>query len=240
MSPDGLHPCAGCGGAKELESEKTPMGKEQAERTAEQDEKGVFGQELAKNSDAASAEGHANSNFAVACGGATEKQIGEVGAGDQKNETGGGEEGKQHGTDRTDDFFAEADDVGLHAGIGIGIELSEVLRNALQFGLGLLEWDTALEAGYDEEIVAAMVGEILRSEREWHPELVIGIREMKILGRHADDGITFAVEKNGFAKDSGVGSKAALPQAVANHDDVPAGGLIVFRGEDAAKSGIHF
>jgi len=200
----------------------------------------VLRQELAKNSDAASAEGHANSNFAVARGGATEKQIGEVGAGEQKNETDGGEEGKQHGSDRTDDFFAQAYDVGLHAGIGIGIELSEVLRNALQFGLSLREWDTVLEAGDDEEIVAAMIGEILRSERERHPELVIGIREMEILGHDTDDGITFAVEKNRFAKDCGVGSKTALPQTVANQDGVAAGGLIVFRSEDAAKGGIHF
>ena len=63
---------------------------------------------------------------------------------------------------------------------------------------------------------------------------------MKTLRHDTDDVIAFPVQQNRFARNLRVRAEAALPQAVAHHDDVPAGGLIVFRSEDAAQSRIHF
>ena len=60
---------------------------------AERGEEEAFGQDLTEDAGAAGSEGEANGHLALAGGGAGEQKVGEVGAGEQKNEA------REHGED---------------------------------------------------------------------------------------------------------------------------------------------
>ena len=84
-----------------------------------------------------------------------------------------------------------------------------------------------------------MIGEVLGSQGDRHPKLVVWIREMKSRRHDADDGIALAIEQNGCAQNLRIRAKAALPQTVAHHHDMLASGLVVLCCKDAANGGIQ-
>src|SRR5712691_650787 len=71
-------------------------GEEQAEGAAEKSEEGALGKKLAEEADAIGAHGGAHAEFAFAADHAREVEVGDVGAGDEENEAGGGEK-EEHG-----------------------------------------------------------------------------------------------------------------------------------------------
>jgi len=72
------------------------VGEQKAECAANQSEERAFGEKLAKKADAAGAHGGANAEFAIAADHAGEIEIGNVGAGDEENESRGRQK-EQHG-----------------------------------------------------------------------------------------------------------------------------------------------
>src|SRR5712672_1043064 len=72
------------------------VGEKKAEGAANQSEERAFGEKLAKKADAAGAHGGAHAEFAIAADHAGEIEIGNVGAGDEENESGSREK-QRHG-----------------------------------------------------------------------------------------------------------------------------------------------
>src|SRR5580698_7010025 len=58
-------------------------------------------------------------------------------------------------------------------------------------------------------------------------------------GHHADHGVGFGVQMNGLVEDSGISTKAALPQAPTQNDGGIRGGLIIGIRETASESGLY-
>jgi len=108
-------------------------------------------------------------------------------------------------------IFLECDNVRLHACIGIGIKFRKTLRDTIQFALGLRKRNILLEPRGDDQIVAPMIGEVLGSQGDGDPELVVGIREMKTRRHDADDGIALTIEQDCFVQNLRIRAKAALP-----------------------------
>ena len=78
---------AAFGGESEAEEMKSAVGDEDAKCAADECEKSAFGEELADDAAAARAECGTESNFTFAGSGASEHEVGDVDAGDQKHET---------------------------------------------------------------------------------------------------------------------------------------------------------
>ena len=85
---------AGDIGGEQLQATR---GEKKAKRAANQGEERAFGEKLAKQTDATGAHGGAHAEFAFAADHAGEIEIGDVGAGDENDESCGGEEEKHGG-----------------------------------------------------------------------------------------------------------------------------------------------
>ena len=83
---NGKAKCVGKSPGKEERS--ASIGKEESGETAEDSKKKTFGEKLADDSAARSAEGCANRHFEFPLSAADEEQVGDIGAGDQQNEAG--------------------------------------------------------------------------------------------------------------------------------------------------------
>ncbi len=130
----------------------------------------------------------------------SEQQACDVRAHDQQNETHCAKKSEEYGTHRAGNLFAEGDYIRPDSGVGIRIELREALRDAIHFLLRLRLRRIRFEPSDDEQIVASVIGQILGSQCDGHPELVVWIWKMKIRRHDADDGIAFSVEQNRFSQ----------------------------------------
>src|ERR1700744_3600162 len=65
-----------------------------------------------------------------------------------------------------------------------------------------------------------------------------GVREIEGRGKHTDDGVGTAIERDGATDYAGVGVEAATPQTFGDDDDIMAG-LIFHRQKRAAEDGLH-
>ena len=105
---------------------------------------------------AASAEGSADGEFALAGDGAGELQVGEIDAADEQNGADGGKEEPERGADVSRDVDDEGND--KHG--GMGGEVARLIEGGLdggQLGLGLLGGDADAEASDGHEVVIALV-----------------------------------------------------------------------------------
>jgi hypothetical protein len=157
-----------------------PEGDKCAECAAEKRKERGFGQDLAQKLGARGTESDADGHFMLTSGSLGEKEIGNVGAGDEKNEENDNHQGAQEKKDgvfvawreRASLFEAEAE-----TSVGAGMGLSETLREDLEFRGGFGVGDAGLEAGGDNDpvIVAGVemtcIGKELIDVADRNPEL---------------------------------------------------------------------
>jgi hypothetical protein len=125
--------------------------------------------------------------------------------------------------------------------VGVGMGLSETLREDLEFRGGFDVGDAGLEAGGDNDpmIVAgtemACIGKELIDVADRHPELRVEekIEAPEKRRSDADNSVRMAGERDGFAKDVGIGIEAGFPDAIAEDDD----GRTLFVGTETTAEG---
>ena len=79
-------------------------------------------------------------------------------------------------------------------------------------------------------------GQVALVDREWGPELRFDVGRLEPGPHHADDLVRLAVDRDRAADHGGIAAVAALPEAVAQDDDVRVGPIFLF-GEGAAQDG---
>ena len=193
----------------------------------------AFGEQLADDAGAAGAHGGADGEFTLAAGGADEQQVGDVGAGDEQDEADGSEQDEEGIARAGDDGVAQRLDAeavfGSHV---VRVEAAELIGGEFELGVGLGEGDAGFEAAGDKEVVA-QVGAV-GIDLEGNPEIGLGIGD-EGFSEHADDGVGLVAERDGGADDVGIAAELALPEAVADHDDVAAVRGVFLRREGAAE-----
>jgi hypothetical protein len=125
--------------------------------------------------------------------------------------------------------------------IGIGMSLRETLGQKIEFRGSLRLPNARLKAGShgDPMIIALVkmsgVGKELINIADGNPELRVEdeIDATEIGWGNADDGVRMARERDGFAKDVGIGSKTRFPDAIAEDDD----GRVLFVGAESTAEG---
>ncbi len=105
-----------------------------------------------------------------------------------------------------------------------GIDAAKLVRGELQLGVGLREVYAGLESGGDEKVVA-LVGAV-GVDLEGQPDVGFGIGD-EGFSQDAEDGIRLIAERKGFADDVRIAAETALPQAIAEDDDIAAVGRIL-------------
>ena len=116
------------------------------ERAAEAREQHAFGEKLANDAQVAGAQSRANGKFARAAHGARQKKIGDIGAGNQQQETDGGEQQEEEWLDIADDVFLHGNDGDAKVFVGLRICGREILRDAIHVGPRLRERNARLKA----------------------------------------------------------------------------------------------
>ena len=170
----------GNGKTKGGEAVGGPEGNENAECTAEKRKKNGFGEDLAKKLRARGTESNADGHFVLASGSLREEKIGDVGAGDEKNEKDDDHEGGEEKQDGG--FIAGRERAGLFETeaeifVGIGMGLRETLGEKIEFGGGFGLGDAGLEArGNGDPMIIALVemsgvGKELIDVADGNPEL---------------------------------------------------------------------
>src|ERR1044072_847761 len=125
--------------------------------------------------------------------------------------------------------------------VGVRVLLFEPCANSIHLCLSLLARDALLEPREHAERLPITV---VDSGREVQRRPYLCARspergELKI-GRHdADDGVAFAVERNLLPDDGLVAAEPALPEAIAQDNDMLVTGLIFSRKKRAAKQWVY-
>ena len=177
---------------------------------------------MTRDAPAACADGRSNGHLTFAAGRAGEKQAGNIRAGDQEDESYGAEQDQQNRTEFAGNLLAQRHDVDSPVSVKIGILVFELGGDGIHLGLRLGIVGTRFEArGHGKE--AANLLAIVKGLRkhEGRPQAGLCAGEgavldepIEILGRDADDGPGFSIEKNGFANNGGIAGEAILPKAV--------------------------
>jgi len=132
-----------------------------------------FGEELADDAGAPCAEDGADAEFMGSAGGACEEKIGGVAAGDEEYEEDGSEKDAHEQTNGTGSGVVEAFDEGFPASIVCGVKDVEMRHDCAHFCLSLYESDAGFEACDDVAAGASAIGNLLRGEGLWNPDLRI-------------------------------------------------------------------
>src|SRR6266550_1153042 len=213
---------------------------------AEQSENDAFEQKIGGDAAAARAQGGAHGQLLTASFDADEQQIGDIGAGDEKDHADGTHQDPEDAADVADDVALEWTDVG--ANLRVLEELDAEARrgrkgphndgkHACNVGVNLLEGDAGFEPG---QTVVAEVAEVdfaaVKLERR-NQGGIIPVQEMKSLRQNADDLPAFAVHDEVAADRGGVSAKFAAPIAIGEHDSFGGARCIVLFGEAATQQG---
>src|SRR5579859_1319127 len=221
-------------------------GEAQANGAAKQAENETFQKQFTGDAVGAGAESGADGKFLAAAFDANEKEVGDIGAGDEQNHADGGHENPESAADIADDVLFEGaeirDEMSIfknfcaEAGRG-GERGSNDGRHASYVRVGLLESDAGFEAS--ESFVAEVAQEQFAAipfegekERRFPP-----IEEMEAGWEDADDFARFAVDVEGLAEDGIRTAEPLLPIAVTEDDSVWRAWRIVLMGEEAAEGG---
>src|SRR5205814_9338475 len=86
---------------------------------------------------------------------------------------------------------------------------------------------------------AAVIGTLLRRQRQRRPEHVVAVGKMKSFRHDADDRVRFVVQTNRLPDDSSISAVPARPQAVAEQRDMRRSGTIFILGEGASEERLH-
>ena len=205
------------------------VGEQNADRRADERQERAFRQELPENSLPSRAQRNAQRDFAFTDGGAGEHQVRDIRAGNQQNERHRGEEEQQSGTERADEFVMEANHANSILLVEGWILFFELLLDGHHFGVGLGDRQAVLEPreNYQFMIFAIELGAI---ERKWLPHFEFRKRavERETSRQDSDHGERLFIQQNRLAENSCITAVMALPQAVAQEDDLFMAGLFIF------------
>jgi hypothetical protein len=215
-----------------------PEREHEAKGAADQREDEALGQDELDQFPARGAEGRANRVLAAARGVAGKLKVGQVGAGDEKDEAGESEDqdgNRATGTVLRAGIEAHEPEAAIlvRGGIGKREAVGESGHRSLRGG----EWYGGLEARDDGEVGVLAIGgrDIGQCERAPGGDFAEehGVVEA---GRHdADDGDGLAIDPERAAEDAGIRTEALEPGGVGKNDDSVVAGAVFFGRERAAQ-----
>src|SRR6266852_4371056 len=218
----------------------------QSDGAAKQSENDALEQEIGGDACTAGAQSGAHSELLTATFDADEQQIGNVGAGDQKDHADRAHEDPEDAADVTDYVAFERTDIRTDAGVFEELEAEAGGRrkrthnnrkHAGNVGVDLLDSDAGLEPGKTLVAEVAKMGFVaIKLERDDYTG-IFPVQEVESLGQDADDLSRFAVHEDIVADDGRIAGKFAAPIAVGKNGGFrSARGIILFR-EGAAQQG---
>ena len=222
-------------------------GNQQGGRASHDGEQSIFDEELSHEAGTADAEGLADGDLTAAAGAAGQKQVGDIGAGDEQNHSDYAHQEHDHGGEHA---AAAIPPDGNELGAGIVFRMGELARELRgdggELGLGLPRRDTGGEAGVAAQPVVApreaarAIHRLAHGGRQVHLEGESEDGALETFGGDADDGEVAIVQADLAADQIRVGGESLLPEAMAHHDDrVPSGIFVLFRLEEAAGGGLN-
>ena len=156
---------------------------------------------------------------------ADERQVRDVGAGDQQDETDADQQRARNVCERADHVLTQRHQGDAPAVVGVGMRLGDACSRRGHGTLCAFERHTSRHAAVHQDVARRSIG-ALRAERRWHPEPRLDVENMRRveIGRHdADYGVGFAVEIDHAADDGPITSEHGLPDCIRDDDDaVPA------------------
>jgi len=96
--------------------------------------------------------------------------------------------------------------------------LGHPLVNRLKLHIRLRDGNARREPRDRGEIVVVVAGELLRGERDRHPQFLAVCGDVERRRHDANDGVRNAVQTNLPAQDRGIGAEAPRPQPMAEND----------------------
>ena len=159
-------------------------------------------------------------HFFLACGGAGEQEIGDVGACDEQHHGDRGQQSEERSANVGDRMLLEWDRYDALVLIVVRIEATEIVRDAVEFGSRLFEGHAGLEASVRVEWMGgALPGFRRRREAEIGPHIESRARlkiggftdEREIAGEHADHGVRRIVQTDLATDDCRCGRRSISP-----------------------------
>ena len=206
---------------------KEPGGRDDAQHPARCGEHETFGEHLADQANAASAQRCADCHLALAHRAAREQQVGYVHTRNRHDES---HRGQQQPERRprigTQEIVLQRFDRNVPTVVRLRSVLLELGGDAGHLVLGLFDADARLEASHDQQPSSCVVIDLGGLERERHPQ----VRRQAIgwpRRQHADDRVGPSVHSDVASDDAGIGSVAEAPEAVAEQHDLVLRRLIV-------------
>src|SRR6266704_6817289 len=239
---DARKPC----GSDGRKNAQRGIGEAQTNSAAEQSEKDAFEEKIGSDARAAGAQRGAHRQLLTAAFDADEQQIGDIGAGDQKDHADRTHEDPEHTAYVTDNIVLEGTNVGADVRIFEELDAEAGRRrkgshnnrkHASNVGVDLLDSDARLEPGETLIAEVAKMGFVTVKLERGDYGGIFPIKEVKSLRQDADDLPGFAVHNNVAADDGSIAAKFAAPIAVSEHDGLRSARRIILQGEGAAEQG---
>jgi hypothetical protein len=201
------------GGADGEENLQEPPAKERAGQATSDGEKQTFQNKLAKDARAAGSEGGANGDFLAARDGAGEKEVSDVGAGNEHYTGDDGPEEKEGGFEaRTDRILQQRDGSDACAEEHAGMNRGDVGLDRVHFGGSLVEGDAGFEAADDVQPMAvAFARDAVPTGRQ--PKISL-LWKFETARHDADDRViapAVSIDGDCLAKDVAAAAETALP-----------------------------
>jgi hypothetical protein len=241
-----------------------PVGEQESDSAADRRKQNAFGKHLAEQPRRSSPHGGTDSDFFLPYRGACQQNIGDIGAGDQQNESDDGHQnferlaeiGAQYGTAVAAFGDGEAlikKSTSVDSGHLAGLGLKHLLEFDVETGFRLSKADAGLQATDDlkplalvewllfkREIVVA--GKDFALHGEWDPDVRINADRLalKLRRSNTDDIVRSTADANFAAKDVMRAAEAVLPEAVTDDGDgVRIAQFVNLRGECPAEDRIY-
>jgi hypothetical protein len=212
-------------------------GEHGANRAAGDSDDGALGEHLSREASASGAQGDADGELAVPRRSTSEHQVGDVGARNEEHEAAGAEHDEERSGEVAGEVLADRDELRDPPPVVPGELGREPRRDRVEIGAGLGDGDAGAEppdrAGVDA--VAVRLAHRIGDERD--PQLA-AIRKAEPRGHDPDDGMRGSVDRDRAAEQVGA-AEAALPEPVAEDDDVRSAVLLLLGTEGAADQRLH-
>ena len=224
-------------------------GEHQSEHAPNEGQQRGLGEQLRQETSATGAERRPERQFPLASQHPGQREVGDIGAGDQQHQGSGAQQNQQHRTGVAGQLLAERRGDGGVAGVGL-IDLGEVLLEPAghrgQVGAELLDGHPGpqpAERGHAPEGGAVLVHACFaarpeRTGRRRHVDVVVSwiLRDR---GQHPDHRVGLVVHLEHGAHDVWVATEALLPVGVAQHQHRFGAQVVVGVDERAAEQRLH-
>jgi hypothetical protein len=215
---------------------------ENADGGAGSAEQQAFGEESAAERGVARAERLADGEFTFAAHGTGEHEVRDIRAGDDKQQSGGGEQDPKNGAGLGSDLVAEEGYVDLRVvSVGLGMLLDHGGVRAAHIGARRFDGGSGSQAAEElrHAVDAALHhggGEMVRAGDDVCDDFGIGGIGNAGL-EDADDGGGTGAEADGLAEDRGIGVERVRPEVIGQHRCARSGGAVVGGAEKATEHG---